>query len=77
MGQVTVYLENDIETKLKTAAKISNLSVSKWVANIIQERMSTEWPQEVVRLAGSWQDDFPSLKEIRSTQGIDTKREAL
>ena len=77
MGQVTIYLENEIENKLKTAAKTSNLSVSKWVANIIREKISTEWPQDVVKLAGSWKENFPSLEEIRSTQGVDAKREAL
>ena len=77
MGQVTIYLENEIENKLKTAAKTSNLSVSKWVANIIREKISTEWPQDVVKLVGSWKEDFPSLEEIRSTQGVDAKREAL
>lgn len=77
MGQVTIYLENEIENKLKTAAKTSNLSVSKWVANIIREKISTEWPQDVVKLAGSWKEDFPSLEEIRSTQDVDAKREAL
>ena len=77
MGQVTIYLENEIENKLKTAAKTSNLSVSKWIANIIREKISTEWPQDVVKLAGSWKEDFPSLEEIRSTQGVDANRETL
>ena len=77
MGQVTIYLENEIENKLKTAAKISKLSVSKWVANIIREKISTEWPQDVSKLAGSWKEDFPSIEKIRSTQEVDAKREAL
>ena len=77
MGQVTIYLDKEIENKLKTAAKSSNLSVSKWVANIIKEKISTEWPADVVELAGSWKDNFPTLEEIRSTAGDDTEREAL
>lgn len=77
MGQVTIYLENEIENKLKTAAKTSNLSVSKWIANIIRDKISTEWPEDVVKLAGSWKEDFPSLEEIRSTQGVDANRETL
>ena len=32
IGQVTIYLDNDTENKLKKAAKSSHLSVSKWVA---------------------------------------------
>ncbi len=77
MGQVTIYLDKEIENKLKTAAKSSKLSVSKWVANIIKEKISTEWPADVVELAGSWKEDFPTLEEIRSTAGDDTQREAL
>ncbi len=75
MGQVTIYLNNEIENKLKKAAKASKKSVSKWVAALINEKVSTEWPQNIAKLAGSWDDDFPSLDEIRSTQGIDAKRE--
>jgi predicted transcriptional regulator len=75
MGQVTIYLDNEIENKLKKAAKASKQSVSKWVAAIINEKVSTEWPENIADLAGSWKTDFPSLDEIRSTQGIDAKRE--
>ena len=77
MGQVTIYIENEIENKIKTAAKTSDLSVSKWIANIIKEKISTEWPQDVVKLAGSWKEDFPSLEKIRSTHVVDASREAL
>jgi hypothetical protein len=75
MGQVTIYLDNEIENKLRKAAKASKKSVSKWVAAIIDEKVSTEWPQNIAKLAGSWKTDFPSLDEIRSTQGTDAKRE--
>ena len=77
MGQVTIYLDHEIENKMKNAAKSSHISVSKWVANIIQEKMSTEWPEDVVKLAGSWKDDFPALDEIRSTHVADHHRERL
>ena len=77
MGQVTIYLDNDTENKLKKAAKSSHLSVSKWVAGIIEEKITTEWPQDVVKLAGSWKDDFPSIEEIRSSAGHDSPREEL
>jgi hypothetical protein len=75
MGQVTIYLDNEIEKKLKKAAKASRKSVSKWVAAIISEKVSNEWPRDVAKLAGSWKTDFPSLNEIRSTDGVDVKRE--
>ena len=65
MGQVTIYLDNEIEKKIKNVAKANHLSVSKWIANIIKERISTEWTQDVINLSGSWKNDFPTLEEIR------------
>jgi hypothetical protein len=77
MGQVTIYLDNEIENKMKLAARTNHMSVSKWVAGLIREKISTEWPQGVVNLAGSWEKDFPLLAEIRSTEGEDAEREVL
>ncbi len=77
MGQVTIYLDSEFENQMKTAAKTSHLSVSKWIAKIIKDNISTEWPQDIVDLAGSWKNDFPTLKEIRSTQAVDSNREEL
>jgi len=77
MGQVTIYLDNEIESKMKSAAKSNHVSVSKWVAGVIKEKILTEWPQDVVNLAGSWKDDFPTLEEIRSTEVPDSTREEL
>lgn len=77
MGQVTIYLDNSIETKMKEAAKSSRVSVSKWVAGIIEEKTATEWPQDIVELAGSWGDDFPTVEELRSNFGQENPREAF
>ena len=77
MGQVTIYLNNETEKKIKKAAKASHLSVSESVAGIIKEKITTEWPQDVVQLAGSWKDDFPTIEEIRSGVGHDSPREEL
>ena len=77
MSQITIYLDGELESRMKTAVKASRLSVSKWIANLIREKIATEWPQDVVDLAGSWGDDFPSLQEIRATQVADSSREAL
>jgi hypothetical protein len=77
MGQVTIYLDNEIENKMKHAARANQISVSKWVADLIREKISTQWSQDVANLAGSWKEDFPSLSEIRSTQGEDSDREVL
>jgi Protein of unknown function (DUF2281) len=35
------------------------------------------WAEFVYSLAGAWQDDFPSLEEIRANSGQDILRESL
>ena len=35
MGQVTIYLEDEVEEKMSAAAKSEHLSKSKWVASLI------------------------------------------
>jgi len=76
MGQVTIYLEDEIEQRMVAAAKSAHLSKSRWIASLIQEKVANEWPQSVVELAGAW-DDFPSLEEIRIGVGHDSDREPL
>ena len=77
MGQVTIYLDSEIEKKMKSAAKSSHISVSKWVASIIKEKITTEWPEEIVQSAGTWKDDYPTIEKIRSSIGHDLPREEL
>lgn len=76
MGQVTIYLEDEIEKKMVASAKAMKLSKSKWIANVIQEKLVDEWPASVRELPGTWQD-FPSVDELRADQGWDVKRESL
>jgi hypothetical protein len=78
MGQVTLYIDNETEEKLKAAAKAAGVSQSRWVADLIRERTATEWPASVVQLAGAWaEDDFPSLEEIRKGVPPDLPRESF
>jgi hypothetical protein len=76
MGQVTIYLEAEIEAKMRKAAKSMNLSQSKWISTLIMEKVADEWPESVLKLAGAW-SDLPTAEEMRSTQGFDTVREEL
>ena len=76
MGQVTIYLEDEIEEKMSVAAKSEHVSKSKWVAGLIKAKVASEWPESVVRLAGAWKD--LSLAEgDRASLGQDVEREVL
>lgn len=76
MGQVTIYLEEEIEQKMIANAKAMKLSKSKWIANVIREKLTDEWPATVRALPGSW-SDFPSIEELRDMEQADAGREEL
>jgi len=76
MGQVTIYLEDELEARMAAEAQARKLSKSKWIATVIREKLAGEWPPEIREAAGSW-DDFPELKEIRGEAQRDVERESL
>lgn len=76
MAQVTIYLDNTAERRMRAAARKAGVSVSRWVATLVENRTRTEWPDEVRNLAGAW-PDFPDLAEIRSPTGKDKLRVRL
>jgi hypothetical protein len=76
MGQVTIYLDNQSEQRMKQAAQEAGMSVSRWVAELVQDKTRNEWPQEVREAAGAW-SDFPDAETLRKDLGQDTAREPL
>ena len=74
MGQVTIYLDDETETRMKEAAKASGVAVSRWVSELVREKTATEWPEAVRQLAGAW-PDFPDAETLRRAQGQDVARE--
>lgn len=76
MGQVTIYLEDEVEEKMSVAAKSEQISKSKWVAALIKEKVVSEWPESIARLAGAWKD-LPLAEEDRANLGQDVERETF
>lgn len=74
MGQVTIYLEDEIEKKMNAAMKSAQVSKSKWVAQLIREKVADDWPQSIVDMAGTW-NGFPAIDDIRETQTADAARD--
>lgn len=74
MGQVTIYLDDETEMRMREAADAAHLSKSKWIARVIRQQVAAEWPEDVRKLSGVWKD-FPTLEEIRKSGGDDLPRE--
>jgi len=73
--QLTLYVDETTAQKIRARAAASGVSLSRWVADLVQERTATQWPAEVVALAGQWRE-APDAKELRDVQGSDLPREA-
>ena len=67
MGPVTIYLDDEAETRVQEAAEANGVAVSRWVAELIREKTAAEWPESVRQLAGAW-PDFPDAETLRHTR---------
>jgi hypothetical protein len=76
MGQVTIYVDDEIEQRARASARAAGVSLSKWVAGRIARRARGEWPESVRVLAGAW-GDLPSSGRIRRTGAKDVPRGRL
>ncbi len=76
MGQVTIYIDDQTEQKMRIMVEKSGLSKSKWIAELIREKTATTWPESVIQMAGAWKD-LPTAEQIRSAMGKDIPREAI
>ncbi|MFA5233302.1 MAG: DUF6364 family protein [Sulfurimonas sp.] len=77
MAQVTIYIDNNLEEKVKKLAKSAGTSISKFISNILEQKVKTSWDDSVRELSGSWRDDSAFDEEMKSYKTADTKREEL
>lgn len=76
MGQVTIYLDDESEKRVKAAAKKAGIPVSRWLANLVKDNAHTVWPGSIAALAGAW-GDFPDLADLREDESNESQRERL
>jgi hypothetical protein len=76
MAHLTIYLTDDVERRVRKAAKAAKVSVSKWVADRVTKSVETSWPPEFLALAGAF-PEFPDTDELRKGNGEDLTRESL
>lgn len=73
MAQITLYIDEATQARLREAAEERKVSQSQFVADLIRKATSAQWPNEVLTLFGSM-PDFPSAQELRAGQGEDVPR---
>lgn len=58
ISKIMLYLDDETEVLLRNCAQSAGLSNSEWVANLIRQNAKTQWPAEILQLAGTF-PDFP------------------
>ncbi len=76
MGQVTIYLDDESEARMKEAAKAAGMPMSRWLTELVREKTRTDWPLAVREAAGAW-SDFPQIDELRANEATDVPRALL
>jgi hypothetical protein len=76
MGQVTIYLDSETEKKMSAIVKKTGISKSKWISDLIKQKITTTWPENIVKLAGAW-TDLPTAEDIRKNMTEDADRESI
>ena len=76
MAQITIYINSELESKVKKIASSLNISISKYIATMVEKNIQDSWNPKVKKLAGIW-SDFPTIEEIRNNNAKDIKREEL
>lgn len=77
MAQVTIYMNDNIESKVKKLAKETNVSISKYISTILEQKTAESWGRDIKSLSGAW-EDFDSIEKIRSNESVsDIPRETF
>ena len=76
MPQLSLYIDEKTLKKISLAAKIENLSISKFVVKKLNEAMHDSWPENYGELFGSITDETFGRNDQLCFED-DTPREAL
>jgi hypothetical protein len=58
MAKICVYIDNELESKVKQNVAAIGISLSRFVSDLIRKELDEEWSPEVYQLAGAWSDSI-------------------
>jgi hypothetical protein len=73
MAQITLYIDDATQERLRAAALSRKVSQSQFVADLVRRATDANWPVEVLALAGS-APDFPQAEALRAALADDVTR---
>jgi hypothetical protein len=73
MAQITLYIDDATQARLREAAASRKVSQSQYVADLIRKATASDWPPAVLALAGAV-PDFPLAESLRASLAPDPER---
>ena len=71
MPQISLYIDEKTLKKVENAALRQHVSISKWVADQLRNRVEPTYPADFEKLFGSIKDDtFVEPKELASSMDL-------
>ena len=65
MPQLHLYVPDEVAKRLREQAKIRKMSLSKYLAEIVQRETPTGWPEGYFEeVVGSWVGDFEEPEDL-------------
>ncbi len=62
MGQLTIYLPEDVEKSVRAGARRARKTVSAYLADLAGGKARRSgWPTAYAKVLGTWEGDFPEL----------------
>ena len=61
---------------MSNVIKKTGISKSKWISDLIKQKMTSTWPENIVKLAGAW-TDLQTAEDIRKNMAEDADRESI
>ena len=76
MPQLSLYIDEEILKKIEIAAKMNNISISKFVSDTMKEHLSNGWTKGFENVFGSITDESFVINDFDDFSS-DTEREAI
>lgn len=76
MPQLSLYIDDETLSRIETAAKINETSISRWVVERLKESLANNWPENYESLFGAVDDETFVVERPKIFSG-DSQREGL
>lgn len=74
MGQLNVYVPDQLEEEIKKEAQREGKSVSAFVLHAVKEKLHpTLWNEKFLATFGAWEGEFPEIDDLppQKRSGLD------